>query len=256
MTVGCFDSHLSGVQSDSNASFQYFKTTRWSVVRQALEADESKAGEALAVLCETYWFPLYAFIRRSGIRPQDAEDLTQGFFCRLVKNNFLAAADPAKGKLRSFLLACVSNHLADERDRAGAQKRGAGVLVSVNPELAERRYKTEAFDNLSPDRLFQRQWALSMLQHTMEMLAQEYDEANKQDIFLALRPFLGFAPAPEKGYEEVSRGLGVPVGTLKSHVHGMRARWCELLFERVGMTLADPTPENIKCELQDLQGYV
>ena len=172
-----------------------------------MDAEGIKAGEALAILCETYWFPIYAFIRRSGIKPQDAQDLTQGFFCRLVKTNFLAAADPAKGKLRSFLLACVSNYLADERDRAGAQKRGAAVLVTLNPDLAERRYKTEAFDNLAPDRLFQRQWALSMLEHTMELLGQEFEESNKKEIFLALRPFLGFAPQPEKGYEEISREL-------------------------------------------------
>lgn len=239
----------------SNASLHYFKTTHWSIVRQALDLDEDTARQALAALCDTYWYPLYAYIRRSGVKPHDAEDLTQSFFCRLLKSNFLASADPAKGKLRSFLLACLRNHLADERDHALAQKRGA-LLVSFDPDLAEERYRNEAGDDLAPDRLFQRRWALSMLEHTMELLALEFRDAGREKVFAALRPFLGFGPEPEKSYEEISRSLGIPVGTLKNQVHRLRDRWCEMLFEQVGMTLDDPTPENIRRELEDLQGYV
>lgn len=218
--------------------------------------DEAKAAEALSQLCEAYWHPIYAYIRRSGIKPYDAEDLSQGFFCRLLANNSLASADPAKGKLRSFLLACLKNYLGDERDRSAAKKRGAALLVSFDATLAEEYYREESADNLSPDLLFQRRWALSTLENSMNLLAGEFADSEREKVFVALKPFLGFGPEPEKRYDEIAVELGIPAGTLKSQVHRLRERWCEILFEQVGMTLEDPTPENIKSELQELLGYV
>src|SRR5260221_10821952 len=135
-----------------------FCTTRWTQVRRAVGSDDTAARAALAALCEGYWYPIYAFIRRSGKSPHDAEDLTQGFFARLVEKRVLAGADPTKGKLRPFLLACARHFLSDEHDRARAQKRGAALLPSFDAIAAEERYAIEPVDDLSPDRLFQRRW--------------------------------------------------------------------------------------------------
>ena len=241
---------------DSQVTPHFFPNTRWTVVRQAMGVDDPSARQALAALCDAYWYPLYAFIRRSGKTPHDAEDLTQGFFARLLENKILAAADPEKGKLRTFLLACTRNYLADERDRAMAQKRGAAVLVSFNPEWAEERYTAEPVDDLSPDRLFQRRWALTVLEYSLHLLGEEFKSAGKAEVFAALRPFLGFGSSSEKSYDEISLSLGIAVGTLKNQVFRLRERWRELLFEQVAITLDNPTSEEIQDELKELLACV
>ena len=233
-----------------------FQTTRWTLVRQAASSTDPAAQQALATLCESYWYPVYAFIRRSGKGPHDAEDLTQGFFARLLAKDILALADPGKGRLRSFLLTCVRNFVADEHARSTALKRGAGVLVSFNPAWAEESYATEPVDDLTPDRLFQRRWALTVLDFSFQLLREEFAAAGKASIFDALRPFLGFGPDPEKHYDEVSASLALPIGTLKNHVFRLRQRWREILFEQVAMTLDEPTSEDIKGELSELLGCV
>lgn len=229
-----------------------FQTTRWSVVRRALGADDAQAALALAALCEAYWYPLYAYIRRSGKSPHDAEDLTQGFFARMLERGILASADPDKGKLRTFLLSCIRNYLADEHDRAMAQKRGVAMPATFDPGRAEERYASEAVDDLTPDRLFQRRWALTVLDYTLQSLSDDFTAQGKAPLFQALRPFLGFGPEPEDCYDQISARLGIPVGTLKNEVFRLRQRWRRRLFEQVGMTLENPTPENIKDELREL----
>ena len=237
-------------------AFRSFQTTRWSVVRRAVDADGAVAPEALAALCEAYWYPLYAYVRRSGYGPHDAEDLTQAFFARLMERNILASADPGKGKLRTFLLTCAGHFLADERDRAMADKRGAALLISFDAATAEERYSAEPVDDLSPDRLFQRRWALTILESSLELLATEFAEQGKSEVFEMLRPFLGFGPDPARRYEEIAAAMGTPVGTLKNQVFRLRKRWRELLFEQVAMTLDDPSPDEIKDELKELLGCV
>jgi len=229
-----------------------FQTTRWSLVRRAIGADDAAARAALAALCAGYWYPLYAFIRRSGKSPQDAEDLTQGFFARLLEKGTLAAADPEKGKLRTFLLACARHYLADEHDRAQAQKRGAGLVTSFDAAEAEERYATEPVDDLTPDRLFQRRWALTLVEETLRLLGEEFAGHGKGPLFAALRPFLGFGTGAVKSYEELAPELGIPVGTLKNHVFRLRERWRDLLLEQVAATLDEPTPEEIRGELSEL----
>jgi RNA polymerase sigma-70 factor (ECF subfamily) len=241
---------------DSQTAPRCFHTTRWSLVRRAAGTYDAQAKQALAILCDAYWYPLYAYIRRTGRSPHDAEDLTQGFFERLIEKDILAAADPGKGKLRTFLLACLCHYLADERDREMAQKRCGPVLTSFNPVWAEERYATEPVDHLSPDRLFQRRWALTVLDYSLQLLGEEFSAGGKAGIFAALRPFLGFAPDSEKAYDEIAATLGVPLGTLKNQVFRLRKRWRELLFEQVTMTLDEPTPEDIKGELMELIGCV
>ena len=233
-----------------------FQTTRWTVVRRAVGSDEAMARQALSVLCEGYWYPIYAFIRRSGKSPHDAEDLTQGFFARLLEKEMLATADPAKGKLRTFLLSCVRNFLADEHDRASAQKRGAALLSSFDAVQAEERYAIEPIDNVTPDRLFQRRWALALLEQTLETIAAEYAAEGKAELFAALRPFLGFGKGAAKSYEELVTELGVPIGTLKNHVFRMRERWRKLLLDQVAATLDEPTEEEVRAELSELIGWV
>jgi len=233
-----------------------FNTTRWSLVRYLRGEDQPAAAMALEELCQSYWYPIYAFIRRSGRSPHDAEDLTQGFFAKLLDKGTLADADPAKGKLRTFLLTCARRYLGDERDRANAEKRGRKMLVSIDAEWAEGRYAAEPSDDLTPDRLFQRRWALTVLEFTLQMLAEEHAVQGKQALFKSLRPFLGFSTLPTQRYEMVAQELGMPLGTLKSHVARLRERWRTLLFEQVGLTLDDPSPDNIRDELAELMGSV
>lgn len=233
-----------------------FQTTNWSMVRRAGELGGPDAAAALSSLCQAYWYPLYAYFRRCGRTSHDSEDLTQGLFARLLARNTLGAADPERGRLRSFLLACAQNFLADQYDRDSAQKRGAAFLVTFDSSHAEELYGREPQDSLAPDRLFQRRWALTVLDYSLELLRSEYADRGQAELFLHLRPFLGFGSDPEKHYEEIAAQLDVPVGTLKNRVFRMRERWRELLFEQVARTLDDPTPDDIKGELAELLGCV
>lgn len=231
---------------------QSFATTRWSLVHEAVSGDDTEARLALGRLCEAYWYPIYAYIRRIGNARQDAEDLTQGFFASLIERHALGAADPARGKLRNFLLACVNNYLADEHDRAMTLKRGAGLVTNFDGVWAEDRYGIEPIDDLTPDRLFQRRWALTVLEYSLQLTGEELSTQGKGELFVALRPSLGFGPEPAQRYEELAAKLGMPEGTLKNHVFRLRQRWREILFEQVAMTLDDPDPENIRAELAEL----
>jgi DNA-directed RNA polymerase specialized sigma24 family protein len=233
-----------------------FQTTRWSLVRSIRHEDDAVASLALEQLCNSYWYPIYAFIRRSGRSPHDAEDLTQGFFAKLLDKDTISLADPDKGKLRTFLLTCVRRFLGDEQDKAMAQKRGARLMVHFDPEWAEGRYAAEPVDDITPDRLFQRRWALTVLEFSLQVLADEHTAQHKAALFEALRPFLGFKSFPDQRYEAVAGKLGMPVGTLKSHVSRLRDRWRALLFEQVAVTLDDPSPENIRGELAELMGCI
>lgn len=222
-------------------------------MQRATTDDPTVAINALTTLCETYWLPIYAYFRRSGRSAHDAEDLTQGFFAWLLKHGALARADAGKGKLRTFLLTCARHFMGDERDRAMAAKRGGGaVLTTFDSALAETRYAAEIVDDLSPDRLFQRQWALAVLEQTLQLLEREYAVDGKAEVFAALRPFLGFGTAGEQSYEEIAATLKLPLGTVKNRVFRLRQRWRELIFEQVSMTLAEATDDEVKAELSEL----
>ena len=234
-----------------------FQTTHWSLVRQAFDLGNTGQSQALEELCTAYWYPLYAFIRRQGHAPQDAEDLTQGFFATLLAQETLASANPDKGKLRSFLLTCLRRYLSDQRDRRFAQKRGADVTFSLDMDWAEKRYASDtASEELAPDRLFQRRWAITLLEFSLAAIAEEFSNKGKADLFQAVRPFLGFSEEASDSYETVAGQLDMPVGTFKSHVSRMRQRWRELLFEQVAMTLEDPSSDNIKEELSELREWI
>ena len=229
-----------------------FQTTRWSLVQRANGDIDDEALQALAALCDSYWYPVYAYIRRSGHGAHDAEDLTQGFFTRLLEKGTLAHADPAKGRLRTFLLTCVRNYLHNEHERASAQRRGAHLLTSFDAGWAEERFASEPADDLTPDRLYQRRWALTLLEFTLQVLEQEYSADGKRELFAALRPCLGFTKEITPNYADLATRLGCTESTVKSHVFRLRQRWREILFQQVSVTLDDPTSDEIKGELAEL----
>ncbi len=229
-----------------------FQTTRWSLVQRANGDIDDEALQALASLCDSYWYPVYAYIRRSGHGAHDAEDLTQGFFARLLEKGTLAHADPAKGRLRTFLLTCVRNYLHNEHERASAQRRGAHLLTSFDAGWAEERFASEPADELTPDRLYQRRWALTLLEFTLQILEQEFSADGKRELFAALRPCLGFTKEKTPNYADLATRLGCTESTVKSHVFRLRQRWREILFQQVSVTLDDPTSDAIKGELVEL----
>ena len=214
-----------------------FATTRWSQVLAAGQAPTVMSREALANLCEVYWYPLYAYVRRRGHSPEDSQDLTQAFFARLLEKNWLDTVTPEKGKFRAFLLAAVKHFLANEWDKAQAQKRGGGVVpVSLD---AETRYQREPLNELTPDRLFDRQWALALLEIVLAKLRDEHDTADKRRLFEALRGTLT-GDQPEAGYAELGRQLGINEGAIKVAVHRLRKRYRELLRAEIAQTVSDP----------------
>jgi RNA polymerase sigma-70 factor (ECF subfamily) len=220
------------------ASTEGFHTTHWSVVLAAREYGGAGSQEALENLCATYWYPLYAFIRRRGVSPHEAEDLTQEFFSRFLGRNSLTKVEPAAGKFRSFLLACLKNFLANERDRAQAQRRGGGrVFVPLDGEEAESRYSLEPPDHRTPEAIFERRWAFAVLERTMHQLQSDYAAADKRELFEQLQ---GFLPGGVTGSsrEEVAAKRGVSVGTIDVAIHRLRQRFGTLLRQEVLQTVS------------------
>jgi len=234
-----------------------FPATQWSIVRRAIDKDDANSSRALASLCKDYWFPLYAYVRRSGRSSHDAEDLVQSFFARLLQTGSLGAADPERGKLRTFLLACLRNYLADQFDKENALKRGPRQpLISLDEEYARTRYERQSVDTNTPDEIYQRQWALTVLEHSLQQIRHEFTSRGEAAAFEVYRPFLGFGTGPEQRYEEAGQKLGLSTGTVKSRVFRLRQRWRDLVVEEVGRTLGDPDPQSIREELMNLIGYV
>ena len=231
-----------------------FRTTHWSVVLAARAGADTRATAALETLCRTYWYPLYAFVRLQGYAAEDAQDLTQGFFARLLAKDYLAAVDPAKGRFRSFLLAAIKHFLADERDKATALKRGGGQpLISLDAQQAEERYRLEPTHDWTPDKLFERRWALSLLSAVFERLEQDYAAAGKGELFQVGQRFL----SPESGeadYPAAARQLDMNEGAVRMAVHRLRRRYAELFRAEVANTVADPG--EIEDEMRHLRGIL
>jgi RNA polymerase sigma-70 factor (ECF subfamily) len=209
---------------------------------------------ALGELYRIYWYPLYAYIRRRGQPPEEAQDLTQGFFLHLLENKTLARVDPLKGKFRSFLLGSLQNYLSTEADRARCLKRGGKVqFVPLELQAAEDRYRLEPADQLSPERIFEARWALVLLEHALTVLGRQYAVRGKEAVFETLKSFVGIgASGPEASYEAASQRLGVGVGTVKTLIHRLRKQYMAIVWEEVGRTVSDPA--EIEDELRALCG--
>jgi len=218
----------------------WFATTHWSVVVAASDQNSPKKVDALEKLCRAYWYPLYAFIRREGYHPQDAQDLTQGFFTRLLEKNYLAHMDRQKGRFRSFLLAALKHFLSDEQDKARAQKRGGGqALISLDEQTAEGRYRLEPADVMSAEKLFERRWALTLLEQARTRLRNEYVAAGKAEFY----DQLSIMEAEEKKgtYAESAACLGTTESAIKSAVPRLRRRYAELVREEIAHTVNSPS---------------
>ena len=220
----------------------HFQTTLWTIVVHAGRGDSPEAREALAQLCQRYWYPLYAFVRRQGHQAHDAQDLTQAFFTRLLEKQALGQVDRAKGKFRSFLLASLKNFLSNEWDRTQAQKRGGGQkagvrVISLDQDSAESRYGLEPSHEVTAERRCERRWALTLLDCVLAALRDEYRAENKAPLFDALKETLtgesGAAP-----YAVISERLGMTPGAIKVAAHRLRQRYRELVRAEVAQTVA------------------
>lgn len=230
-----------------------FAATRWTIVLAAADPQAgTQAQRALAELAQTYWFPLYAYIRRQGHHASCAEDLTQDFFARLLEKNSLASVDRTQGKFRSFLLASVKNFLANARDQSLAQKRGGGKpLIALDALDAEARYALEPADDLTPERLFERRWAWALLDHAISQLRAEYEAGGKAKLFDALKSSLTAGP-DAVNYADVARQLGMTQPTLQVAAHRLRRHYREILRKEIAQTVS--TPELIDEEITYLLG--
>ena len=243
-------------QPSPAAGQRWFATTHWSVVLSARNRKSPQSERALADLCETYWFGLYAYVRRSGYSSHDAQDLTQEFFAQFLEKDFLKDVDHRRGKFRSFLLAALKHFLSHQRERARAKKRGGGrVPFSLDFEDAENRYRLEPEDPATPERLYQRRWALTLLDRVVQRLQDEHARAGKADWFAGLKEFLT-AGRESRPYRRVAEELGMSEGAIKVAVHRLRRRYRELLKEEIAQTVADPAEiEEELCELFAAVGF-
>jgi RNA polymerase sigma factor (sigma-70 family) len=227
-----------------------FLTTHWSAVLSAQRSDSTRAQSALASLCQTYWYPLYAYVRRRGYPPPDAQDLTQEFFARLLEQRWLLRADPQRGHFRTFLLTALSRFLANEWDRARARKRGGGVpLLALEFDTAETRYGLEPADPRTPEQIFERRWALALLDKVLERLRQESRAEGKGGLYESLRPCL-VGERQGQPYAVLARQLGMSEGAVKVAVHRLRQRYRQLLREEVASTVANP--KDVEEEMRHL----
>lgn len=234
----------------ANAAGTQFTTTHWSVVLMAREEESPRSVDALAQLCRTYWYPLYAYIRRRGHDAHDAQDLTQEFFARLLGNNILKCVREERGKFRWFLLSAVKRFLANEWNRKQAAKRGGGQsIVSLDEQTAEGRYRYEIPDYTTPDKLFDQSWAMTLLEQAQEQLQREYNDSRRGQLFDQLKVFLSGDRAPIS-HADAGAVLGMNEGAVKVAVHRLRQRYRECLREQIAQTVS--TPAEVDQEIRQL----
>ena len=225
-----------------------FPTTRWTLVVAASDPKRKEARSALASLCENYWYPLYAYLRRRGYPADQAQDLTQEFFIRVLEGRYLDRADPEKGRFRAFLLTSLKFFVADEEDRNRAQKRGGGALLPLEFSSGEERYQREPAHDETPERIFERRWALSVLDRVVEKLRDEFVRHGRAEHFERLKVFLlGRSDAP---YAALAHELNTSEGALKVAIHRLRKRYRELFRQEIADTVADPA--EVESELRYL----
>lgn len=227
-----------------------FHTTHWSLIVAAAREPSETSQAALEDLCQAYWYPVYAFIRRRGHNAEDSRDLAQEFFATLLEKGYLADADPERGRFRAFLLTAVARFVGKEREKATAQKRGGGrQTLSLNFDDGEARYQHEPSHDWTPERIFERRWALTLLDRTLAQLRHEHELAGKLPLFKALKVFLtGEAGAPP--LRQVAESLGMTEGAVKVAIHRLRQKYRESLRAEIAQTVA--AQEDVDDELATL----
>ena len=227
-----------------------FNTTHWSVVLAVSQSDTTRARKALAKLCQTYWYPLYAYVRRRGYSTPDAQDLTQAFFARLLEHHSFASASPELGKFRSYILTAMKHFLASEWKHRRAQKRGGGSwMLSLDWAVAEERFDLEPATHASPDKLFEKQWAVTVLQDVLNRLEREYQDEGKTDLFAALKQTL-LGSREAQPYAELALKLELSESAVKVSVHRLRKRYRDLIRDEIANTLDDP--REVEAEMRYL----
>lgn len=224
-----------------------FQPTRWSLI-QKVQGGGADAAKALGELCEAYWFPLYGWARRSGMAAADAEDVVQGFFCDVLRKEIFAKADLSRGRLRTLLLIAFRRYRSDQYDKAGAERRGAGLTVSFDAVAGEEWYQNEAGTAVAPDAFYDRQWALTLLEQTMQRLGEEYARRGKSKDFERLRRYL--TETEDADYDADAVALGVAAGSVRVAVSRMRERFGEALRAEVAGQL--PEDGDVDGELTHL----
>jgi RNA polymerase sigma factor (sigma-70 family) len=233
---------------------RFFPHTRWSVVLAATRKGSSESAAALDAVCRAYWQPLYAYARRCGQSPHDAQDLTQEFFCRLLEKRWLDSANREKGKLRTFLIVALKNYMSNEWRRASSQRRGGGQThIQFDTAFAENHYAAESSSNLAPDETFDRQWAMTLLNLTVERLRAEFVAAGKPADFDALKDCL-MAARGTIDYADLAARLGLNEGAARVAAHRLRKRFREIFREEISQTLADGA--ELDAELRHLAGVL
>jgi RNA polymerase sigma-70 factor (ECF subfamily) len=238
----------SSLDSTSGASPK-FQPTQWTLVRRAGFAS-ADSQDALETLCRSYWFPIYAFIRRNGRAPHEAQDLTQEFFARFLETNSIGRADPTRGKFRTFLLGALKNFLTDAHRKASAWKRGGGIkIVSFEEVAAEERYWLEPVDNRTPDQIYEQRWLVGLLETAMARLREEFCAAGKERQFQVLKIFLS-QEGEDEAYEQAGAQLNTSGKTIAVAVHRMRRRFRQVVRSAIADTVS--SPEEIEEEYRSL----
>ncbi|HWN95164.1 MAG TPA: RNA polymerase sigma factor [Methylomirabilota bacterium] len=231
-------------------SLHQFATTHWSAVLLAGEAASAETQQALEDLCRAYWYPLYAYVRRQGHSPDDAQDLTQEFFARLLEHKYVRLADRQRGRFRTFLLSSLKNFLINEWEKSRTAKRGgADATFSLDEQDAEGRYLAEPVDGLTPERIYEKRWAVTLLEKVLARLRDKYMADGKAPLFDALKPYV-WGETLTDGYDEIGARLGMSAGALRIAMHRLRESYRELLRDEVARTVASPA--EIDEELRQL----
>jgi RNA polymerase sigma-70 factor (ECF subfamily) len=220
-----------------DGGLEWFATTHWSVVLRAKDVESPQSGEALEQLCRAYWYPLYAYVRRKGHSPHDAQDLTQEFFARLLRGSFLDTIERRKGRFRTFLLVSLEHFLAKEWARGQRQKRGGGIaLFSLDDTSAENRYALEPVDQTNAQKLYERRWAITLLDRAMERLKEDCRAEDQTDLFESAKHLLT-GDRGESSYAELAAHLGLTEGAFKVAVHRLRQKYGKLLRAEIAQTV-------------------
>src|SRR5262245_30661719 len=236
---------------DKSSAGRLFRTTHWSVVLAAGGPEIETARQALERLCQSYWYPLYCCVRRHGHLPDNAQDLTQAFFAKLLVKNQIALADRERGRFRTFLLRSLENFLRTQHRDATTQKRGGGrEILSLDAQTAEARYASEPADTLSPEKFFEKQWAGAVLENVLKALRREFSVSGRQELFEALEPLL-WGDDTSMPYAEIGGKVNMTVVAVRVTLHRLRQRFQELLREEIAQTLENPS--EVEDELRALR---